>query len=56
MNPQSFWKTWHFKISQTCIFKAGFAEVCIKYIQSGWLLKSRTTDQSTNDLIVEEIN
>ena len=56
MNPQSFWKSLHFTVNQTCIFKAGFAEVCIKHIQNGWLVKSRTTDLSTDELTVEEMD
>ena len=56
MNPQSFWKSRHFRVNQTCIFKAGLAEVCIKHIQNGWLVKSRTSDQLTNELTVEEVN
>ncbi|HZL12431.1 MAG TPA: DUF432 domain-containing protein [Prolixibacteraceae bacterium] len=56
MNPQSFWKKHEFAVNQTRIFKAGYAEVCVKHIENGWLVKSRVTDQASAVLLVEETN
>ena len=40
MNPQSFWKKYQFTVNQTLHYKAGYAEVYVKHIQNGWLVKS----------------
>ena len=55
MNPQSFWKKYEFTDSQTLQFKAGFAEVLVKRIANGWLIKSNVHDQPATNLEVEEI-
>jgi hypothetical protein len=55
MNPQSFWKKYEFAVNQTLRFKAGFAEVLVKHISNGWLIKSRVHDQPNADLQVEEV-
>lgn len=55
MNPKSFWKKYDFADNQTLIFKAGYAEVYIKHIQNGWLVKSQLNDQAADELIVDEV-
>lgn len=55
MSPQSFWKKYEFTVNQTLQFNAGFAEVLVKRIANGWLLKSYSHDQPVADLEVEEI-
>ena len=55
MNPNSFWKKYEFAENQTRSFKAGYAEISVKHIESGWLVKSRKTDLASDDLLVEEI-
>jgi len=55
MNPKSFWKKYDFAVNQTLHYKAGYAEVYIKHIQNGWLVKSQLNDQVSDELIVEEI-
>ncbi|HEY3371636.1 MAG TPA: hypothetical protein VGK10_12345 [Prolixibacteraceae bacterium] len=55
MNPQSFWKKYEFAVNQTLQFRAGFAEVLVKHIAAGWLIKSYVRDQPAPDLEVEEI-
>lgn len=54
MNPQNFWKKYEFAVNQTLLFKAGFAEVLVKHISNGWLIKSWVPDQPNVDLQVEE--
>lgn len=56
MNPQSFWKKYAFKINQTLLFKAGCAEVFVKHIQNGWLVKSCLSEQISTELLVEEVD
>jgi len=56
MNPKSFWIKYGFTDNQTRIFKAGYAEVYVKHIQNGWLMKSRATEQVFEDLLVEEVD
>ncbi|MDP2335438.1 MAG: hypothetical protein Q8N05_03100 [Bacteroidota bacterium] len=55
MNPQSFWKKYQFTANQALHYKAGYAEVFIKHIQNGWLVKSQLNDQASDELIVEEV-
>lgn len=55
MNPQSFWKKYEFAVNQTLQFKAGFAEVLVKHIGNGWLIKSYVHHQAADGLEVEEI-
>ena len=55
MNPQSFWKKYEFTVNQTLQFRAGFAEVLVKHIGTGWLIKSYSRDQSAVDLEVKEV-
>jgi hypothetical protein len=55
MNPQSFWKKYEFTVNQTLQFKAGFAEVLVKHIPNGWLIKSCIPDQPSADLQVKEM-
>lgn len=54
MNSQNFWKKYEFAVNQTLHFKAGFADVEVKHITNGWLIKSRVPDQPYNDLHVDE--
>lgn len=55
MSPQSFWKTYEFKVSQSYLFKAGYAEVKVKRTTNGWQIKSRMSDQASESLEVKEI-
>jgi hypothetical protein len=55
MNPQNFWKKYEFTANQTLQFKSGFAEVLVKHIPNGWLIKSYVPDQSNDELQVEEV-
>lgn len=55
MNPLSFWKKYQFAENQTRLFKAGYAEVSIKNIRNGWLVRTRITDKPSDELMVEEI-
>ena len=54
MNPQNFWKKYEFAVNQTLLFKVGFAEVFVKHIANGWLIKSRVPDQPNAELQVED--
>jgi hypothetical protein len=56
MNPQSYWKEYEFVVNQTLQFKAGFAEVLVKHIRNGWLIKSRIHDQPNVGLQVQEVD
>lgn len=55
MNPQNFWNKYEFSVGQTLLFKAGNAEIFIKHIQNGWLIKSRVTAQPFFDLLAEAV-
>jgi len=55
MNPQNFWKKYEFAVNQTLLFKAGFAEVLVKHIANGWLIKSQIADQPNKDLQVDDV-
>ncbi len=46
MNPQAFWNKYEFSVGQTMLFKIGNAEVFVKHIQNGWLLKNRFPAQT----------
>jgi hypothetical protein len=56
MNPQSYWKEYEFAVNRTLQFKAGFAEVLVKHIRNGWLIKSRIHDQPNAGLQVVEVD
>ena len=55
MNPQSFWKKYKFELNQTMRFRGGYAEVLIKRIPNGWLIKSEVTNQPFDGLDVEVV-
>lgn len=55
MDPQTFWNKYEFSVGQTLLFKAGNAEIYVKHIQNGWLIKSRIPVQPFADLTVEEV-
>ena len=55
MNSQSFWKKYEFTVNQTLQFNAGFAEVLVKRITDGWLIKSNVQDKPAANLNVDEI-
>jgi hypothetical protein len=55
MTPQNFWKKYEFTDNQTLQFNAGYAEVLVKRIANGWLIKSQVLDQPAATLEVEEI-
>lgn len=56
MNLQNFWKKYEFAEPQTLLFKAGFAEVLVKHLTNGWLIKSHVPDQPNTDLQVVEVD
>lgn len=56
MNLQSFWKKYEFTDNQTLQFNAGFAEVLVKRILNGWLIKNQVLDQPAATLEVEKID
>jgi len=55
MNTEIFWKKYEFTDNQTLQFNAGFAEVLVKRIVNGWLIKSHVHNQSAANLEVKEI-
>lgn len=55
MDPQSFWKRYEFTVSQSLRFRAGFAEVLVKRIPNGWMIKNIVLDQPAANLEVEEV-
>jgi hypothetical protein len=56
MNPQDFWNKYDFAVNQTLVFKAGFAEVFVKRIPNGWLIKCRGTAEAFTGLQTEEVD
>lgn len=50
MNPQSFWKKYPIKVNQTLGFKAGYAEVFIKHVSNGWLVKTASLAQAVDEM------
>lgn len=56
MNPQNFWNKYEFLVGQTLLFKAGYAEILVKHIPNGWLIKSRVPDEPVTDLQMEEVD
>lgn len=55
MNPQTFWNKYEFSVGQTMLFKAGNAEIFVKHIQNGWLIKGRVPVQPYSELVMEEV-
>ena len=55
MNPQNFWNKYEFADGQILLFKAGYAELFVKHISNGWLIKNRVVDQPCHELQVEEV-
>lgn len=55
MNPKNFWTKYTFTVNQTRLFKVGYAEVLIKHIQNGWLIKSKITEFAFEELEVEDV-
>lgn len=56
VNPQSFWNKYEFLVDQILLFKAGNAEVFVKHIDNGWLIRSRIPTQPNSNLEVEEVS
>jgi len=56
MSPINFWKKYEFTISQTYLFKAGYAEVVVKRTSNGWLIKSHLNEHAFENLEAEEAN
>lgn len=56
MNPKSFWKKYEFALNQTRLFKTGFAQVWVKHIPNGWLIKSQMNNHPINGLEVEDVD
>ena len=56
MNTQNFWNKYEFSEGQILLFKAGYAELFVKHISNGWLIKSRVTDEPCAELNVEEVD
>jgi|GEM_PF-639207 len=55
MKQQSFWTKYQFTVNQTRLFRAGYAEVIIKHIQNGWLVKSRILNEPASELLLENV-
>ena len=56
MDQQKFWGKYIFKVNQTRLFKAGYAEVSVKRIPNGWLMKRKTSEVASDDLLVETMD
>ncbi len=52
MNSRSFWNKYTFAVNQTLTFWAGFTEIGVKRVPNGWLVKSQSTAQPTDNLMV----
>lgn len=56
MDSHTFWNKYEFLAGQTLLFKAGYAEVLVKHIHHGWLIKSRVPDKPYSELQMEEVD
>jgi hypothetical protein len=56
MKPQSFWKKYPVKDNQTLGFKAGYAEVLIKHVSNGWLVKTGSLADPVNEMAAGEVD
>ena len=56
VKPKSFWKKYPVKVNQTLGFKAGYAEVFIKHVSNGWLVKTGVLAQPAFEMEVSEAN
>lgn len=56
MNPQNFWNKYEFTDGEVLLFKAGYAEIFVKHISNGWLIKSRSTDRPYAELKMEKVD
>ncbi len=54
MNSRSFWNKYTFAVNQTLTFRAGFTEIGVKRVPNGWLVKSQSNAQPTDNLLVAE--
>lgn len=54
MSPKNFWKKYQFAVSQTRLFKAGMAEVSIKHIRNGWLIRNHSAAAMSDELMVTD--
>jgi hypothetical protein len=52
MNSRSFWNKYTFAVNQTLTFRAGFTETGVKRVPNGWLVKSQSNAQPTDNLLV----
>ncbi|MFA5330693.1 MAG: DUF432 domain-containing protein [Prolixibacteraceae bacterium] len=55
MNPQAFWNKYEFSVGQTLLFKVGNAEVFVKHIQNGWLMKTRISTEPFAEIQTEAV-
>lgn len=49
-SPQNFWKKYPIKVNQALGFKAGFAEVFVKHVSNGWLVKTASLAQAVDEM------
>lgn len=55
MNPQDFWNKYEFSVGQTMLFRAGYAEIFVKHIANGWLVKNVEVNEPAEELSVAEV-
>ncbi len=56
MNPQDFWNKYEFSVGQALQFRAGYAEILVKHIANGWLIKNRVLAEPAEELLVTPID
>lgn len=54
MISQNFWNKYEFQVDEALLFKAGYAEIFVKHIANGWLIKTQEVTLPQADLQVEE--
>lgn len=55
MKAQDFWNKYDFTVGQTKLFRAGYAEVLVKHIANGWLIKNVVLTEPAEELSVTEV-
>ena len=55
MEQQKFWGKYTFKVNQTRLFKAGYAEVYIKRVTNGWLVKTGSSALPVDNMVTGEL-
>jgi len=56
MTPQSFWKKYPTKVNQSLGFKAGYAEVFVKRVSNGWLVKTASLAQPVDKMEAKTVD